>query len=912
MYRFLFIAFLCAALAGKAQNFGGFPPATKWKQINTDTARVIFSPAAQAQAARIAQLVHAMAADTPVAIGRPLRKINIVLHDKTTEANGYVALGPFRSEYYLIPGADIFEFGNLPWHENLAVHEYRHVQQYNAFNNGLTKVFSLFGGQNGRALANALTIPDWFFEGDAVYAETAFTGLGRGRQPLFLSAYNSLWQEGKHYSWMKLRNGSYKDYVPNHYPLGYLLVNYGYLKYGPSFWKNVTTDASGFRSLLYPFQRAVNRHAHEDFKKFRTDALDFYKQTVPQEKLQQTDKIVTNYYFPQPVGLDSLVYLKESYRKIPAFYIKDSRGEHKLKLRNISTENWFRYAKGKLVYTGYNTDKRWSLTDYSDIFLLDIFTKKEKQLTHKGRYYTPDLSPDGQQLLAVAINDSLQTEIHLINMMNGAVIKKLRSRAGDYFIHPKWIDGETIIVSVRSVTGALSLQKLTIQTGSATVLIAPQASAIGNPSVWNDTVYVTASFRGNDDIYAYGLKEQKLYQLTSGKTGNYYASVYNDSLIWSKFTSTGLQLQKQALKELAWQEVSLPNTGIETTQYPVATATENILRTMPRTFAVNNYSKSTGLINVHSWDPGLNIYSNNILNTLAATVYYRYNEAENAHTTGVTASYGGFFPVLNARVENIFNRHIRTVDSTIVAAQSELSFGYTIPLTFTHGKTSKGLNFGTSYVINNFRSAGASKGSFDPVHSQYLYHFVSWSQQLPRARQQIFPTLGYSASMQLRHRIDASGYQGIVTAAAYLPTLFANHSLVLTGSFQQVDTNNQVFSNRFTLARGYPDYYYSRMWNAGVNYHVPLAYPDWGFANLVYFMRVRANLFFDYSQVYSKDKRTITALRSTGAELHFDTRWWNQLPVSFGFRYGYLLDKKFTTANRHFFEFIIPVDLVPF
>jgi hypothetical protein len=146
----------------------------------------------------------------------------------------------------------------------------------------------------------------------------------------------------------------------------------------------------------------------------------------------------------------------------------------------------------------------------------------------------------------------------------------------------------------------------------------------------------------------------------------------------------------------------------------------------------------------------------------------------------------------------------------------------------------------------------------------------------------------------------------------YLPAFSKTHSLVLTGSFQQVDTNNVLFSNRFSLARGYPDYYYSRMWNTGVNYHLPLLYPDWGFGNLVYFLRVRSNFFFDYSQVYSKDKIAHAALRSIGTELYFDTRWWNQLPVTFGVRYSYLLDQKYAAANRHVFEAIIPVDLLPF
>src|SRR4051812_41947276 len=75
-----------------AQQFGGFPPYTRWKQINSDTARIIFTAGAEEQAERIATLIHKAAADTPFALGNQLRKINIILQSRTTLANGYVAL----------------------------------------------------------------------------------------------------------------------------------------------------------------------------------------------------------------------------------------------------------------------------------------------------------------------------------------------------------------------------------------------------------------------------------------------------------------------------------------------------------------------------------------------------------------------------------------------------------------------------------------------------------------------------------------------------------------------------------------------------------------------------------------------------------------------------------------------------
>src|SRR5258705_154344 len=215
-----------------SQQFGGNPPSLKWKQINTDSVRVIFPIGLDSQANRVASIVHWLAAHPTVgsqsiSLGNQLKKVNIVLQNQTTISNAYVGLGPFRSEFYLTPFANNFEEGSISWPDILAVHEYRHVMQFNNFKNGLSKLMYVLAGDDGLSLAINASIPDWFYEGDAVYNETVMTNQGRGRLPLFLDAYPSLWQAGKHYFWMKLRHGSYKNYVSKHFFLGYLLVNYG-------------------------------------------------------------------------------------------------------------------------------------------------------------------------------------------------------------------------------------------------------------------------------------------------------------------------------------------------------------------------------------------------------------------------------------------------------------------------------------------------------------------------------------------------------------------------------------------------------------------------------------------------------------------------------------------------------------
>ncbi|HEX2534672.1 MAG TPA: hypothetical protein VHK69_13095, partial [Chitinophagaceae bacterium] len=277
MRKLIFSLALLLSFGASAQQFGGFPPSTRWKQIHTDTARVIFDAASGAAGRRVSTLIHRMAADTSNHLGAALRKVPVVLHSRTTLANGYVALAPFRSEFYLIPGSNIFEFGALPWSEQLAIHEYRHVHQYNQFRVGLSRVAYYLLGQEGQAVANGAAVPAWFFEGDAVHAETVLTPQGRGRMPLFLNGYNSLWQAGRHYRVMKLLNGSYKDYVPNHYQFGYFMVNYGNLRYGNTFWPKVTRDAAAFRGLIFPFSQAVRRYSGQRIRPFYREALRYYE-----------------------------------------------------------------------------------------------------------------------------------------------------------------------------------------------------------------------------------------------------------------------------------------------------------------------------------------------------------------------------------------------------------------------------------------------------------------------------------------------------------------------------------------------------------------------------------------------------------------------------------------------------------
>lgn len=936
MRKLQFIALLVfVSLGSIAQRFGGTPPGIKWMQINTDTARIIFPRGLDSQATRVASLIHYQAAQHTASLGDKIHKVNIVLQNQTTIANGYVGLGPFRSEFYLNPALNNFDQGSIAWSDLLAIHEYRHVQQYNNFRHGVSKLMLTLFGEEGYAVAANAAIPDWFFEGDAVYNETRLSDQGRGRLAYFMNAYPSLWQAGKKYSWMKLRNGSFKDYVPNHYHLGYLLVNYGREKYGMDFWTKVTRDASAFKGF-YPFQQAIKRYTGINYQRFREAAFDYYRRKEDSGNKTKTatpavtvntvnEKYVTDYVFPYTAGDDSLIYLKTSYRHRPAFYIKDKTGEHKLRVRDIATDDQFSYRNGKIVYAAYETDPRWSWRDYSVIKLLDVQTNKQYNLTHKTKYFTPDISASGERIAVVQVPANGKSNLHILDR-NGNLVSEISSADISLYTDPKFIDEQSLVAAVRLKDGRMALATVDLQSGSTVRLTSPSFNVIGYPSVNKGMIWFTASYEGNDDVFVLRMSDKKIFRVSNGPLGNYFVNAGNGQINWSAFTAEGYQLQQLDEKNMDWKEISMAVSEQFAPAFPVAGSgpADDILLNarVNRPFAASRYKKGTRLLNFHSWRPyyedpifTFSVYGENVLNTLQTELYYLYNQNERTNALGFNTVFGGAFPYFSAGTEFTFDRSASLGNKLRQWDQLDSRVGINIPLNKTSGRTFKQFNIGTNYFYRNEFNKGILKDSLGGSrHFSYLHHYLAFAQSVQQAVQHIYPKWGYSIALNHRYAISsfsASQFNG--SAAAYLPGLFAAHSLVLTGGFQQVDTLNKGnFGNRMAYARGYNAALFSRMWTASANYHFPIVYPDWGVANILYLQRVRANAFYDFTKVYSRNKKVTADQRSVGGEIYIDTKWWNQYELSFGFRVSHLLDRDFYSPSRNtVFEFVLPVSIIP-
>lgn len=931
--RKLFLFICCLPVVGlvRAQQFGGHPPSTKWNQINTDTLRVIF-PAGlglEKQAADIAATTQKLSEQTLPTIGSRIRKVSIVLQPYTTISNAYVALGPWRSEFHLMPPQNPFELGATPWYHTLALHEYRHVMQFNNFRKGLSRVAYYLFGQEGLAMANSAAVPNWFWEGDAVYQETLKSQQGRGRLPFFFNDYRSLWMANKNYSWMKLRNGSLRDFVPDHYRLGYMEVAYGREKYGRDFWKNVTDDAARFNGVFYPFQRAIKKYSGVPYATFRQDAIKYFSSYVDVKNndavtswARQQNHFAGDEEFPQWINDNTIVLVKGSYKKIPAFYVRNvATGEDtRLRTKDISLDSYFSYRNGKIVYAAYESDVRWAWKDYSVLKVLDVKTGVQQTITHHSSYFAPDISADGKTVVAVAIQPGGAAALRLLDASSGAVLKIVPNPEGLFYSHPKFYKDNTVVSVLRNKAGASTLGLVNVNDGTVSALLPYSMHVVGFPSVNGDTILFTGTYRQQDNMFA--LVNKKLFRWNMGSgTGNYELSVLNNKAVYTTFTAAGYHVTATTPE---WA----PAGDDDLTSPLFAYELNSLQQDQPlpvdtsHPYSISKYHKSFHLINFHSWRPYISdpdytfsLIGENVLNTLQTEIYVNYNTDEKFKEVGATAIYGAWFPYLSLGVAETFDR--KENDSPRVTTWNELNgrLGLQFPFTFNGGRFYRRLSIAGGINHHQVNYTNYAKTKYADKQFEYADASVTFTMQSQATKQNIYPRLGLSLISRYRTIVNKySGYQWLTSGALYLPGVAHTHSLVLTAAYQKRDTlRDYSFSNSFPMSRGYEGinyYQWPDMYKFGVNYHFPLLYPDMGIGNLVYFLRLRANGFYDYTDIKYYRYNGHLQFRSYGAELFFDTKWWNEYPVSFGFRYSHLVDGALMGLGPNQWEFILPINLL--
>ncbi|MFA5816577.1 MAG: hypothetical protein WC865_13260 [Bacteroidales bacterium] len=945
--RYILLSLIIAhltSLQGFSQDFGGFKPGISWQQINTPSIRVIFPKGLESQANRVANNILYLSKNNRTSIGPLSKKIDLILNNQGIISNGYVTLMPFKSEFYTTPMQDGFALGTSPWLDLLSVHEYRHALQYINMRQGFTKILWWLTGEAGWATLINLTTPAWFFEGDAVATETALTNQGRGRMPSFLQQYKSILLNDRKYSYMKARNGSYRDIVPNEYELGYLLCSYGREKYGNDLWTKVIRQTARMKGTIYPFSDAVMAYTGMSTRQFYKKALSDYKETwadeirqadiTPVTPMSTPSKTVTDYRFPVYLTDGDLLVYKESYKEIGAIYLVTPDGkEVRLCTTGISLDPYFTASGNQITWTEVTWDERYSSQNYSDVVIYHTDLCKKIYLTRNQRYFSPALSPDGTRIVVVQIDSVNNCRLKILDSQTGAIISTLPNQQNLYYTYPKWdTDGNSIISSARTSTGSMLIIKQLMSTGALTKLSGEYNQIIGEVLVTPESILFTSGFSGINNIYSLSRSDGIIRQLTGSRFGAYYPAISPDSkrLVYADFNIKGYGLVSVSMDSLLWKQIK-PIPQDENKMFDFSyfqTEGGNILSKIPdQKLEATSYKQLQHAFKVHSWtlvpdfySVGINLLSDNILSNLHVEggLSYYYNERSPGFNASV--QYGGIYPVLSAG----FSRFFRNPDfldallgsetDTQTSLDNQLSLEARLPLNFSKGANYRqaDISLGYNFISNEDLTAGNNSTANVSIISAVAgrARLVSIRK---KALQNIATPFGMSLELTANQSVGftyASQYQviGDFAMRGFAP----NHNLVVSAGWKfEPDNNEYHFMDLFLYPRGYSIPSYDWMFTLQSAYHFPLFYPDFGFWGIFYCSRVRAAILADYG--YAMIPSTMNAnsngiFASIGSELIFDTRWFNIADIPLGIRFSLLLTPDFEEPLRRTrVEFVVPI-----
>ncbi|HMQ00511.1 MAG TPA: hypothetical protein PKC24_12075, partial [Cyclobacteriaceae bacterium] len=887
-------------------------PRYKWNQINTPNFRIIyqpdFEPEARRMAARLDQIHHPLAAS----LGVKPKKIPIILQNRSAISNGFVALAPRRSEFYTMPSQDYNFMGTNDWLELLAVHEYRHVVQFQRSLTGFNKLFYYLFGQQTQAGFSFAAVPLWFWEGDAVSIETAHTPSGRGRIPNFDLMLRTNFLEGRSFNYHKAYLRSFKHFIPDHYVLGYHMVSHVRNQSDdPFIWEKITSDAFAVPFMPFTFSRAIKRHTGMNVQQtYRSMVSDLKSQWSAQldeisfnefETMHpRKNKAYTNYNFPHAFGEGAVLVMKEGIGDIETLMLLREGKEEKLFVPGfINKAGMLSYNAGKLVWSEYNFHPRWRMQTYSVIRVYDVYNKQYEKITFKSRLTAPAIAADGERIIAVEHDEKYQTSLVLLNT-SGETVRRFENPDNYFYSMPRWSnDGDEVVV-LKTKDEGRSIVLLNVNTGQERELIPFTHENIGHPVKHDDIIFYNSPYSGIDNIYALDIKSGKKYQVTSSKYGSYNPSIDKEGnyIYYNEQTRNGLDAVRIPFDRSSWKEIETVIQNCiayyaKTVEQEAGVGIFGISK--PRaSYETERYNRSKGLINPHSWgyyfsndiyQVNLGIFSQDILSTTNIKGGYVYDVNEQNGRWSVDLSYQALFPIIDVsfsagkRNDNAF---MSDNDIRFEWKEQTVEAGLRVPFQLTQSKYITQLNIGNTVGFTQVSDFNRTVTNADGIVIDegpgrfgvfgdsllFLYKGLQHRGNLPTnrfsltfvnalkrsSRDFISP---WSQTMVFEHIStpyggDFEGKLWAFRASLAFPGLFKHHvlfgRLAHQNRLQGPETNLYTFRNRIPRPRGHAYPTDGTFTTLSANYALPLWYPDISIGPLLNIQRVKTTLFYDYGQ----------------------------------------------------------------
>jgi len=923
-------------LAAQYFTIGADPASVKWNQIKTSHFKLIYPESWEPQAKYIANAFEYGREPVSEGLGVKTRKWPVILHNRSVVSNAFAPYAPKRIEIITTPPQDNYA---QDWIDQLILHEYRHSVQYTSIDRGLTHALSFVFGQQAVPAVIGLFVPLWFIEGDAVITETALSHSGRGRLPSFEMKLRAQFLERGIYSYDKAVNSSFRDYIPNHYELGYLLVGMTRKEYGKDVWNKVMHKTGSIPLMMVPFsntlyketgygksrlyQKITGEIAHE--WQSEDQKLD---KTASEPISRKQARYYTNQKQAVVLGPDRIVAIRSSIDDITRVVIIDSTGSEKvIATPGTMTDEGLSASKNLVCWAEVDRDPRWQLQKYSVIKLLDLESGKMKQLSGKSRYFSPEIRSDGTAIVVVELDEESQNFLVILNSGDGKVIRKIPAEKGYFLSHPAWSsDGSLVAMIVNSKEGK-SIAIADPEEGHIELMMPFSYSEISRPAFYGDYILYTSAYTGIDNIFAIDINTKSIFQLTSSRFGATDAAVSPDenTLYYSDYSSNGYKLVTTALNSETWTKWD----AAKTHRYELAetlSEQEKFIydhKAVPDSvYESKPYRKGLHLFNFHSWaplavdidnmdiNPGVSLLSQNLLGTSYLSLGYKYNLNEETGIFMLDYRYEGLYPAFDLGMDYGLQRAIYTDTSgqkiNYKYNELNLSGGISVPLNWYVRSWFMGFQPYAGYSYKYLRMDPKSELKFKSDRFNSLDYRLFFYSQSRQSYRDLLPRWGQLLEINYRHTPlsgDTANSIFSVEMVLYFPGIFKHHGIKIYGGYQDRFADDYYYSSLINFPRGYTHLYSNSALSGSISYEFPILYPDLNIGPVLYLKRVKAAIFYDHTLFFDTDP--YQNYNSIGADLTFDFHLFRLFaPLEAGLRTIYLpQDDKFV------FEFLYRINL---
>lgn len=823
------------------------PPSLKWYQVKTPNFRVLYSEGFREQAERVANSLEHIREPAASSLGTVPRRISVILQNQSAVSNGFVSILPRRSEFYAMPTQDYNFIGTNDWLDLLTVHEYRHIVQYQHATRGFNKaIYYLFGSISLAGMAQAAA-PSWFWEGDAVVTETAFTPSGRGKIPNFGLLMRTNLLEGRRFNYHKQHLRSYRNNIPDHYVLGYYMVNYLRRKtQDPDIWGKITARSWSVPFLPFAFSNAIKKetglHVVDLYEDMADDLTAHWSGEVDGLALTpfvrvnvRRNRAYTDYLYPQPLADGRVLAMKKGIGDIEQFVLLGN-GEERVFTPGLINDTGMLSAEGNtVVWNEYGFDPRWRVKNYSLVKSFNIANGRRKIIgSRKSRYAGAAIAPRGDKVVTVETDVSYQTNLVVLDAVSGAVVRKFPNPENDFYSMPRWSKDGKNIVSIKTVFDGKTITLIDAETGTSRDLLPVSQENVGYPVLHDNFLFFNSPVTGIDNIFSVDLTTGERFQVTTSRLGAYNPAVSDDgsTIFYNDQTRDGLDVVRIPLNPETWKPF-VPKRSLTHFFEPMVEQEghPDIFSDVPQTERPHaRYQKLSGIINPYNWgvtvdndltEASLGLISRDILSTTALSLGYYFDINERTSAWRGQVSYQGWYPIVDVSAA-ISSRSVNeggaefydTLVSPAAIETREVIFkwkeknieaGWRIPLITTsskyHGSLAVGNAVGLTQVSgfeNNIDGGGRLVPRGDDRayffrdyidNGQLVYNSFSLTayRLLKASRRDIYSRWGQQLEIQSYETPfggDFSGRLFSVYGVMFFPGLAKHHSLWAYGAWQ--------------------------------------------------------------------------------------------------------------------------------